>query len=108
MDITDDEKILGNVLINLVTDGRIYRKDYDDSFWIIPDKNAIDHCAKGLAEITLIFTEKGHLVEKVEKPDFTIEGYKFDALRAWLAVRGSMPRLRYAKSIKLVARSFKI
>jgi hypothetical protein len=91
MDITDDEKVLGNVLFNLVNDGRIYRKDYDDSFWIIPDKNAIDHCLKNLAEIALIFTERGHLVEKVKKPDFTIEGYKFDALRAWLAVRGNMP-----------------
>lgn len=39
----------------------------------------------------MIFTEKGHLVEKAEKPDFTIEGYKFDALRAWLARRGNMP-----------------
>lgn len=74
MDITDDEKVLGNVLMNLVNDGRIYRKDYDDSFWIIPDKNAIDRCMKSLAEIALIFTEKGHLVEKVEKPDYTIAG----------------------------------
>jgi len=88
MDITDDEKVLGNVLNNLVSDGRIYRKDYDDFFWIIPDKDTIDQCVKRLVEIALIFTQKGHLVEK---SDYTLEGYKFDALRAWLAVRENMP-----------------
>jgi len=88
MDITDDEKNLGNVLSNLVNDSQIYRKDYDDSFWIIPDKNTIDHCVKCLAEIALIFTQNGHLIEK---SDYTIEGHKFDSLRKWLAIRGCLP-----------------
>ncbi len=89
MDVTDDERVLENVLTFLVNEGVVCRESYSGPYWIVPNKQTIDECLEHLREIALVITQQGSLA----KSNFNLEGYKFDALRDWLAVRTNLPIL---------------
>lgn len=87
MDITDDERMLEDVIRFLTNEGAICSESYSGPYWIVPNKQDIDDCLKHFGEIALVCTQKGSDV----KSGYILEGYKFEALRNWLATHAELP-----------------
>jgi hypothetical protein len=89
MNITEDERILNDVLSTLVRESIICHERYNHVYWTIPGNQTINSCLEYLKELALIYSEENPKLAKDE--DYIIEGYKLTALRHWLATRAQLP-----------------
>lgn len=87
MNVTDDERVIENVLTFLINDGVVCRESYSGPYWITPDKQAVDSCLTLLHEVALIITRK----DPDAKSKYSVKGFTFVSLRNWLAFRAKLP-----------------
>lgn len=88
MDVTDDERVIENVLTFLVNESAVCRESYSGPYWIVPHKQIVDECLRCLHEIALVITQKASDTQS----GYILEGYRFDALQDRLAVRTIFPK----------------
>lgn len=88
MDVTDDERVIENVIAFLVNEGVVCRESYSGPYWIVSDKQTIDNCLTLLQELALVITRKDPDI----KAKYTIRGYDFVSLRNWLAFQAKLPQ----------------
>ncbi|MCB9444043.1 MAG: hypothetical protein H6669_07385 [Ardenticatenaceae bacterium] len=88
MDVTDDERVIENVLAFLVNEGVVCRESYSGPYWIVSDKQTVDNCLTLLQELALVITRKDPDI----KAKYTIRGYDFVSLRNWLAFQAKLPQ----------------